>query len=177
MPHRPHCLDLPRTLLAAVALLLSCACTSTGERENIALNEARALFATAAENTDTLRYASSSMRDAEAHLRKAEELLREAGDQAAADHHAFMARQHLAIARARQRRGAAQQDIERYQERRQALMLAARQREATLAARREEAMEDELAETRMQLRLAEQRAKAMADRLVELGVTSSQQSE
>lgn len=33
------------------------------------------------------------------------------------------------------------------------------------------AVADELAETRMQLRLAEERAKALAERLVEAGVT------
>ena len=177
MPHRSHCAYVPRASVAILTFMLLSACAGTSERESAALGQARDVYATAAEQSDIFEYADSSMRQAERHLQKAEELLKQTGNQTAVDHHAFLARQHVAIAEARLRRGSAQQDIERLEERRQALMLAARQREATLAARRAEAVEGELADTRMQLRMAEQRAKALAERLLELGVTSSRQED
>lgn len=160
------------TLLGGLLLLSGCAGTPLQSR---AVDDARARYLAASENPRIREAAAGSMDRAGQHLAEAERLLRESGRQADVDHHAFLSRQHVAIAEARLRRAGAQQDLQRAEERRRSLLAEARRLEAAAAARRADTVEDQLAETRMQLRLAEERARALADRLVEAGVTGSRE--
>jgi hypothetical protein len=161
-----------RAVLAGVAVTLVCAC-ATIPLETAALDDSRERYEAASDSPRIFDYAASSMHQAQHHLRRAEQLLEDAASQDELDHHSFLARQYVAIAEARLRRGLAQEDIERAEQRRQALVLEHQKREAAAAAQRADAVEDELSDTRMQLRMSERRAKSLAERLVEMGVTDS----
>jgi hypothetical protein len=173
---RVRTLIVPRVMAGGAAVVLLAACAAT-QPDTAALDDARALYSTASQTAGIFDYAASSMRQAQHHLRVAEQLLADHAPKDEIDHHSFLSRQHVAIAQARVRRGQAQEDIERGEQRRRTLIAAAERREATAAARRAEAAEDELTDTLMQLRMAERRAKALAERLLELGVTSSREPE
>lgn len=157
---------------AIVTAVLLSACTAS-PLDPDAVKDAREHYQAAGETPQIFTFAASSMHQALEHLEQAEELLESDASQDEVDHHGFLARQHVAIAEARLRRALAQQDVDQAEERRRMLLLQARQQKAAAAAARVEAIESELADTRMQLRMAEERAKALADRLVEAGVTSS----
>jgi ribosome-binding protein aMBF1 (putative translation factor) len=161
-----------RAVLAGIAVTLACAC-ATIPPESVALDDSRERYAAASDSPRIFDFAASSMRQAQHHLRRAEQLLEQAASQDELDHHSFLARQYVAIAEARLRRGLAQEDIEQAAQRRQALVLEYQQREAAAATQRAEAVEDELSDARMQLRMSERRARSLAERLVEMGVTDS----
>lgn len=164
------------TLLILVTSVLLGACASA-PLEAGSIDDARERYAAVSDTPRIFDFAASSIRQAQQHLMQAEQLYDDDASQEEVDHQSFLARQHLAIAEARLRRALAQQDVEQAEDRRRSLLLEAERREAVAAAERAEAMESELTDTRMQLRMAEQRAKALADRLVEAGLTSSRESD
>lgn len=157
-------------VLLGVALAGGCAST---ELDPASVSEARRQLEARAETARLYEFAGSSMRQAEQHLRRAEQILEQGGSQQSLDHHEFMARQQLAIAESRLRRGLTQEQIVSTEQDLLALVQQAERQEAEATARRVEEVEGELSETQMKLRMAEQRAKAMAKRLVEAGITDS----
>lgn len=167
---------LQRAFLIVITSVLLGACASA-PLDAGSIDDARGRYAAVSDTPRIFEFAASSIRQAQQHLEQAEQLYDEDASQEEVDHQSFLARQHLAIAEARLRRALAQQDVEKAEARRRSLLLEAERREAVAAAERAEAMESELTDTRMQLRMAEQRAKALADRLVEAGVTGSRESE
>jgi hypothetical protein len=157
--------DLPARLACVtllVATLLS-GCGSTPLSED-SLHTSEELFAMANETPEIYRYASSNMRQAHRYLQSAAELADEGGSQDELEHLTFLARQHVAIAEARLRRGLTEAKINNADQRRETLVLASEQRQAAAA-------EEQLSEMRAKLVTSERRAQALAEKLREMGVS------
>jgi hypothetical protein len=161
---------MARTLAANLVLLFAVAC-ATAELDRDSVDQARQELSKASEMARIYDYGAGAMRQAERFQHLAESTIQDPDEADLADHYAFLARKHVAIAEARLRRGIAEEEIERAHQRLRALKVAAEQRAA--AAEHAEAVEEELSDTRMKLRMSERRARALAERLVELGVTDS----
>lgn len=151
------------TTATLLSLTLLTGCGSAPLQED-SLRTSQELFTVAAESPDIYRYASSNMRQAQRYLRQAQELLADGGSQDELEHLTFLARKHVAIAEARLRRGLNEAKIERADQRREALVLASERREVAVT-------QERLAEMRAKLANSEQRAQALAQKLLELGVS------
>lgn len=170
--HSPYCHRAPGSLAVAGILgtALVTACGSAPLRDD-SLGTSRELFAVASETPEIYRYASSDMRQANRYLQQAQEMLEEGGSQDELEHLTFLARKHVAVAEARMRRGLIDEKILRADQRRETLVLSSEKREAAAAVERAAEAEDRVAEMGAKLATSERRAQALAEKLVELGVS------
>jgi outer membrane protein OmpA-like peptidoglycan-associated protein len=160
--------------LLAGALLTGCA--STGEPIE-ALQRAEAAYQQAANTPRIYEFGDRALNQARRHLEQA----RAADGREAVEHYSFLVSQHVGVAEARLRRGLTQEAIGEADQRRQALLLeaeerqTARVREEALAARqRAEQAEQELVQTRQQLEQARREAQTLAQELDELEVAQDE---
>lgn len=123
-------------LLAFGLSLAACAPTAT---TNPALDEARAAFQAAQANPTVVRSAPLELKQAEMQLSKADELFQQKGELAAVEHHAYLAKQHAAIAQEIGNQKMAEAAIAQASEERNRVLLEARAAEATLARQQAEA--------------------------------------
>lgn len=128
---------LSALLLLAIGLsLAACAPTAT---TNPTLDEARAAFEAAQANPTVVRSAPLELKQAEMQLSKADELFQQKGELAAVEHHAYLAKQHAAIAQEIGNQKMAEAAIAQASEERNRVLLEARAAEATLARQQAEA--------------------------------------
>lgn len=123
-------------LLAFGLSLAACAPTAT---TNPTLDEARAAFEAAQANPTVVRSAPLELKQAEMQLSKADELFQQKGELAAVEHHAYLAKQHAAIAQEIGNQKMAEAAIAQASEERNRVLLEARAAEATLARQQAEA--------------------------------------
>lgn len=165
-------------LLAAGLLVAGCG----GPRQNAMLEEAREAYATAQNDPQVLREAQLELKRAGDALRKAEELQREDAHEEDVTHHAYLAKQRVAVAQETAQLKGAQQAIEQAGAQRQEILLQARNREVEAARRQAEATQRQLESAQSQaqelesLRQRAERADELQARLSELEAMSSQQT-
>lgn len=102
-------------------------------KENEALNEARMAYVQAANDSQIVEYAPLTLRDAQDALNETQRLVNADADQGAIVHHAYLTKQHIAIARELAQQGAAEEEIRQAEAERQQILLEAQTQEARRA--------------------------------------------
>lgn len=126
---------MTRTLIAGTVIGLSMTMTgcATAPKENPELSEARQAYQAISDNKDAARSGASQLRSARSELDEAEALLNEGGDTQAIEHHAYLAKRHIQIAKQQGLRASLQDQIESADQRRQKLQLQIQSRQASQA--------------------------------------------
>lgn len=102
-------------------------------KANEALNEARMAYVQAANDPQIVEYAPLTLRDAQHALNETQRLVNADADQGAIVHHAYLTKQHIAIARELAQQGAAEEEIRQAEAERQQILLEAQTQEARRA--------------------------------------------
>src|SRR5690606_14277685 len=108
---------------AALAVILTAGCATTGDEPIPALESATARFEELRATPRIEEFARRNLRDAERNLQQARTLAEEGGDRDEIEHYSFLAISHLDIAEARLNRGLTQEQISTADRHRQELML------------------------------------------------------
>jgi outer membrane protein OmpA-like peptidoglycan-associated protein len=155
--------------LAAAGLLLASLTGCGGPpRDNPLLDEARVAFERTAADQQVSEHAPVALAEAREELDRAHTLWQSRADRTLVDHHAYLAQQRAAIARATARANAAQRAIDAAEAERQQVVLEARTAEAEVAEARARA-ERALAEAaRAEAEVEGARARELAERVQEL---------
>lgn len=146
--------------LVPLSALLLAACAST-PGSNPALEEARAAYAQASRDADTVRSAPIDLRQAQEALQRAESAWKDGDDSRTVEHYAYLARQRAATALQSGEIARAEQSVAAAGAERNRILMAARSSEAE-EARGQAEQQRQLAE---QQRAAAQEAEARAARL------------
>ena len=117
--------------VVTLATLLS-ACASA-PKESPALEEAKASYVAAMDNTDVARNGLTQLRKAEEHLERAERLLEEGGNEEAMGHEIYLANRHLAIAREKAVHADLNAELAKAERRRDELRIRLGERRAQIA--------------------------------------------
>ncbi|HEX2239420.1 MAG TPA: OmpA family protein [Gammaproteobacteria bacterium] len=118
--------------LLVVSMFVTAGCVIM-PKENEALNEARMAYVQAANDPQIVEYASLTLRDAQDALNETQRLVNADADQGAIVHHAYLTKQHIAIARELAQQGAAEEEIRQAEAERQQILLEAQTQEARRA--------------------------------------------
>jgi outer membrane protein OmpA-like peptidoglycan-associated protein len=102
-------------------------------KENEALNAARMAYVQAANDPQIVEYAPFALRDAQDALNETQHWVNADADQSAIVHHAYLTKQHIAIARELAQQGAAEEEIRQAEAERQQILLEAQTQEARRA--------------------------------------------
>ncbi len=154
--------------LAGVLLLMLAGCASTPGSD--VLQQAQAEYDAAISHARIYDFGNRNLQEAERHLRRAQELQAESESREIIEHHAFMARQYVAMAEAQLQRGLTREQIAQADQRRRAMLLQAQERQVTAASGRAAEAEAELEESEAELAAAETRAQTLSERVGELEV-------
>lgn len=149
-------------MLCAVALLAACA---VAPERNTFLEEARSAYTSALQDPAVVKHAPTSLTAARDELAAAERMFNENAAPELVNHHAYMSRQHSAIARETTQLRTAEETIRSASEARQNLVLDAAQADAERAQRqREEAIARAQYAENARQQAAQQARAAEADR-------------
>jgi outer membrane protein OmpA-like peptidoglycan-associated protein len=118
--------------LLVVSMFVTAGCVIM-PKENEALNEARMAYVQAANDSQIVEYAPLTLRDAQDALNETQRLVSADADQGAIVHHAYLTKQHIAIARELAQQGAAEEEIRQAEAERQQILLEAQTQEARRA--------------------------------------------
>jgi outer membrane protein OmpA-like peptidoglycan-associated protein len=118
--------------LLVVSMFVTAGCVIM-PKENEALNEARMAYVQAANDPQIVEYAPLTLRDAQDALNETQRLIDADADQGAIVHHAYLTKQHIAIARELAQQGAAEEEIRQAEAERQQILLEAQTQEARRA--------------------------------------------
>jgi outer membrane protein OmpA-like peptidoglycan-associated protein len=118
--------------LLVVSMFLTAGCVIM-PKGNEALNEARMAYVQAANDPQIVEYAPLTLRDAQDALNETQRLVNADADQGAIVHHAYLTKQHIAIARELAQQGAAEEEIRQAEAERQQILLEAQTQEARRA--------------------------------------------
>lgn len=141
---RTHYL-LPMAIV--IASVFGC---STMPEKNTALEQARAEYASAANNPQVVKNAPVELKNAAETLQKAENLWRDEAEQEDVEHYAYLASRRTAIAQQIAQQKAAEEAVENASASRSQIQLQARTSEATAAAERARRLEQEVAKLQAQ---------------------------
>ena len=109
-----------------------------------------------------------ALKEAEEALQESERLWEEKADKELVDHHAYIAKQKVEIARETAKLNAAQDEVERAESRRQKVLIEARKAEAIAAERRAEEALSQAEKERREAEKARKRAEELAERVNKL---------
>lgn len=158
---------------ATLLLLLLVAGCGGPPGDNPMLQEAQTAYQTASNDSLILARAPVELEEAEESLMRSRQIHQEGDDEALATHHAYLAKQRVAIARETAKRNAADASIRQFESERKEVVAEARAREAERARAEAEASRAEAEEQR---RAAEQ-ARAEAEEALRRAEELSEQLE
>jgi outer membrane protein OmpA-like peptidoglycan-associated protein len=136
--------------------------------DNPLLKEARSNFQKAEKDSAIVTNAPVALKEAEEALQESERLWEEKADKELVDHHAYIAKQKVEIARETAKLNAAQDEVERAESRRQKVLIEARKAEAIAAERRAEEALSQAEKERREAEKARKRAEELAERVNKL---------
>lgn len=146
-------------------MLIGCAGTPD---KNPLLEKARTDFQQAENDSMIVTKAPVALKEAEEALEKSEGLWQDKAAMELVTHHAYIAKQKVAIARETAELNAAQDEVERAETERQRVLIEARKAEAEAAEQRADEALSEARKERKEAELARQRAEQLAKRVNEL---------
>lgn len=149
----------------AVFLMIGC---GGPPEENPLLKEAKSNFQEAEKDSLIVTKAPVALKEAEEALEKSEELWKEEADKKLVDHHAYIAKQKVAISRETAKMNAAQDEVEQAESQRQKVLIEARKAEAIAAEKRAEEALSQAEKERREAERARQRAEELAERVNKL---------
>lgn len=158
-------LNLLMCYILAVFIMIGC---GGPPEDNPLLKEAKSEFQKAEKDSLIVTKAPVALKEAEEELEKSEELWKEKADKKLVDHHAYIAKQKVAIARETAKMNAAQDEVERAESQRQKVLIQARKAEAIAAERRAEEALSQAEKERREAERARQRAEELAERVNKL---------
>lgn len=135
---------------------------------NPLLKEARSNFQKAENDSAIVINAPVALKEAEEALQKSERLWEEKADKELVDHHAYIAKQKVAIARETAKLNAAQDEVKRAESQRQKVLIKARKAEAIAAENRAEEALSQAQKERREAEMARKRAEELAERVNKL---------
>jgi outer membrane protein OmpA-like peptidoglycan-associated protein len=136
--------------------------------DNPLLKEARSSFQEAEKDSVIVTNAPVALKEAEEALQESEQLWKEKADEELVDHHAYIAKQKVAIAREVAELNAAQDEVERAESQRQQVLIKARKAEAIAAEKRAEEALSRAEKERREAEKARKRAEGLAERVNKL---------
>lgn len=142
-------------------------CGGTPDK-NPLLEKARTDFQQAESDSMIVTKAPVALKEAEEALEMSEELWQDKADRELVTHHAYIAKQKVAIARETAQLNAAQDEVERAETERQRVLIEARKAEAVAAEQRAEEALTQAQKERQEAEQARQRAEELAKRVNEL---------
>lgn len=148
-------------------LFMLIGCGGTPDK-NPLLEKARTDFQQAENDSMIVTKAPVALKEAEEALEMSEDLWQDKADKELVTHHAYIAKQKVAIARETAELNAAQDEVERAETERQRVLIEARKAEAETAERRAEEALSQAREERKEAERARQRAEQLAERVNEL---------
>lgn len=148
-------------------LIILAGCGGTPDK-NPLLEKARNDFQEAENDSVIVTKAPVALKEAEEALEKSDELWQDKADEELVTHHAYIAKQKVAIARETAKLNAAQDEVERAETERQRVLIEARKADAEAAEQRAEEALTEARKEREEAELARQRAEKLAKRVNEL---------
>ncbi len=160
-----------RTLTAAGWLAIAAGALGTGcatPAPSPTLEEARTEYREAKRDPMVASNAPIALEEAQQSLAQAEGLWKKGKAAALVDHHAYVTRQKVAIAREQAKLRTVEQQVNQAQEQRQQLLLQVRTRETELARQQAEAKAREAELAQREAKTAEMRAKELADQVAEM---------
>ena len=146
-----------RTVLCLGSLLGAAACGGP-PANNPLLNEARSAYESAAADSQIAGLAPVALQEAQEALQQAEQVWRKKEAPAVVEHHAYIARQRVSIARETAELNAAEREVKQAETERQSVLLEARASEAERARRVAEARQQEAEQARNEAVRARQEA-------------------
>jgi len=148
-------------------------CGGTPDK-NPLLEKAKTDFQQAENDSMIVTKAPVALKEAEEALEMSETLWQDKSDQELVTHHAYIAKQKVAIARETAELNAAQDEVERAETERQRVLIEARKAEAVAAERRAEEALTMAQKERQEAELARQRAEQLAKRVNELEASQTE---
>lgn len=158
-------LNLLICYVLAVFVVISC---GGPPEDNPLLKEAKSDYQKAEDDSLIVTKAPVALKEAEEALEKSEQLWKEEADKELVDHHAYIAKQKVAIARETAMMNAAQDEVERAESKRQKVLIQARKAEAIAAEKRAEEALSQAEKERREAEKARQRAEELAERVNKL---------
>jgi outer membrane protein OmpA-like peptidoglycan-associated protein len=153
--------------LSWVLILFVVGCGGPPEN-NPLLEEAKSSYQQAEKDTLIVKKAPVALKEAEESLQESERLWKEKADQELVSHHAYIAKQKVAIARETAELNAAQDEVQRAEAERQRVLIKARKAEAIAAEKRAEKALSQAKKEREEAERARKRAEELAKRVNEL---------
>jgi len=148
-------------------------CGGTPDK-NPLLEKAKTDFQQAENDSMIVTKAPVALKEAEEALEMSETLWQDKSDQELVTHHAYIAKQKVAIARETAELNAAQDEVERAETERQRVLIEARKAEAVAAEKRAEEALTMAQKERQEAELARQRAEQLAKRVNELEASQTE---
>ena len=136
--------------------------------DNPLLKEAKNNFQKAENDSAIVTNAPVALKEAEEALQESERLWEEKAGKELVDHHAYISKQKVAIARETAKLNAAQDEVERAESQRQKVLIKARKAEAIAAERRAEEALSQAEKERREAQKARKRAEELAERVNKL---------
>lgn len=163
-----HTLKNSLFLLLVTLLLMTLAGCAKKITSNETLEEARTAYQSAEANPDIVRHAPLELRKAEMALGKADKLMKEQGELAAIEHHAYLAKQHVALATEIGNQKIAEMAIARASDERNKVLLEARSAQIDLERAAALEAQAETAAAREQTAAAREKAEKLQQEIAEL---------
>ncbi len=155
------------SIISVIGLVFLVACGGTPDK-NPLLEEARSSFQKAESDSMVVSKAPVALKEAEEALQQSERLWQDKADKELIEHHAYIAKQKVAIARETAELNAAQDEVERAEAERQQVLIEARKAEAEAAERRAEEALTQAQKERQEAEAARRRAEELAERINQL---------
>jgi len=160
-----HFFKLNACFILSVFIMLGC---GGPPEDNPLLKEAINHFHEAENDSTIVMNAPVALKEAEEALQESERLWEEKADKELVDHHAYIAKQKVAIARETAELNAAQDEVERAESQRQQVLIEARKAEAIAAEKRAEEALSQAEKERREAEKARKRAEELAERVNKL---------
>ncbi len=160
-----HFFKLNACFILSVFIMLGC---GGPPEDNPLLKEAKNHFHEAENDSTIVMNAPVALKEAEEALQESERLWEEKADKELVDHHAYIAKQKVAIARETAELNAAQDEVERAESQRQQVLIEARKAEAIAAEKRAEEALSQAEKERREAEKARKRAEELAERVNKL---------
>ncbi len=160
-----HFFKLNACFILSVFIMLGC---GGPPEDNPLLKEAINHFHEAENDSTIVMNAPVALKEAEEALQESERLWEEKADKELVDHHAYIAKQKVAIARETAELNAAQDEVERAESQRQQVLIGARKAEAIAAEKRAEEALSQAEKERREAEKARKRAEELAERVNKL---------
>ena len=166
--------DITFKYIAVICFLfMFIGCGGTPDK-NPLLEKAKTDFQQAENDSMIVTKAPVALKEAEEALEMSETLWQDKSDQELVTHHAYIAKQKVAIARETAELNAAQDEVERAETERQRVLIEARKAEAVAAEKRAEEALTMAQKERQEAELARQRAEQLAKRVNELEASQTE---